>query len=560
MTMGLMAAPVVQAQGLAGPYLAARQAGLSADYSEAALYYTRALMRDPGNPLLLESAAHAQVALGNLALAVTLAHRLEEDGAKSQVGDMILIADETVSESFEALVTRIDEERGVGLFVDGLVKAWALMGAGRVNDSLAAFDAAAEQRGMKGFALYHKALALSLVGNYEAAEDIFAANLGTEMQTTRRSVIARLEVLSQLERGADAVTMLDDLFGNDLDPGLQDLREKLQAGEAIPVVSVRSARDGMAEVFHSVALALSTEPDKDYTLLFSRVAEFLRPDHTDAILLSAQMLDGLARYDLAVETYKRVEQTNPSFHAAELGRADALRSAGRMDAATEVLELLTRSHPGLPIVHVTLGDLKRQLAQHEQAVKAYDAALALYGDPKPEQWFVYYARAISHERLGNWDLAEADFRTALELNPEQPQVLNYLGYSLVEQKIKLDEALDMIERAVAERPNSGYIVDSLGWVLFRLGRYDEAVPHMEHAAELMPVDPVVNDHLGDVLWAVGRQREAEFQWRRALSFVDVDDPTGEADPDRIRLKLEQGLDAVLEQEGAAPLRGGNDNN
>ena len=140
------------------------------------------------------------------------------------------------------------------------------------------------------------------------------------------------------------------------------------------------------------------------------------------------------------------------------------------------------------------------------------------------------------------------------MRPDQPQVLNYLGYSLVEKQIKLDEALEMIERAVAARPESGYIVDSLGWVLYRLGRYEEAVGHMETAVELMPVDPVVNDHLGDVYWAVGRKREAEFQWKRALSVIDPDDTDGEADPERIRRKLQVGLDDVLAEEGAPPLK------
>jgi len=236
---------------------------------------------------------------------------------------------------------------------------------------------------------------------------------------------------------------------------------------------------------------------------------------------------------------------------------EALRKAGRVDAAVEVLEQLAKSHGDQAIVNVTLGDLMRQLDRFEDAVAAYDAALALHEGTDPSQWFIYYARAICFERLGEWDRAEKDFRTALELNPEHPQVLNYLGYSMVEQQVKLDEALDMIERAVAARPDSGYIVDSLGWVLFRLGRYEEAVPQMERAAELMPVDPVVNDHLGDVLWAVGRKREAEFQWRRALSFVDYEDAAGEVDPDRIRQKLEIGLDAVLAAEGAAPLKGAN---
>ena len=154
-------------------------------------------------------------------------------------------------------------------------------------------------------------------------------------------------------------------------------------------------------------------------------------------------------------------------------------------------------------------------------------------------------------------VSESDFRKALELRPEQPQVLNYLGYSFLEMQTNMDEALDLIERAVALRPDSGYIVDSLGWGLYRLGRYEEAVGHMERAVELMPVDPVVNDHLGDVYWAVGREREAEFQWRRALSFID-EDGSSDADPDRVRRKLEIGLDAVLEEEGAPPLEVAND--
>src|SRR5690606_16124011 len=168
---------------------------------------------------------------------------------------------------------------------------------------------------------------------------------------------------------------------------------------------------------------------------------------------------------------------------------------------------------------------------------------------EPGQWVLYYTRGIAHERTKDWPAAEADFRKALELRPDQPAVLNYLGYSYLERKENYDEALAMIEKAVAERPDDGAIVDSLGWALYRLGRYEEAVGHLEKAVELMPVDSVVNDHLGDIYWAVGRTREAEFQWKRALSF----EPDTEEEATRIRRKLEVGLDVVLKEEGAEPL-------
>ena len=558
--MGLSMGQTAQADGLAGAYLAARQAGAVSDFSAAAGYYSRALTRDPGNPQLLEATTLTQLSLGNLVQAIPVARKMEADGVRSQISHMVLIGEETARSKFSKIVERIEDGRGVGPLVDGLVKAWAQLGAGDVSAALASFDKVADERGMAGFALYHKVLALGSAGDFEAALALIEENPNGALQMTWRSAITRLEILSQLERSDDAIALIDQVFGADLDPELRALRATLVAGETLPFVTIRSAHEGIAEVFYSVADALSNEAGVEYTLLYSRIAEYLRPDHTDAILLSAQLLDELQRYDLAVATYKRVDRDNPSYLSAELGRAEALRRADRMEAAIEVLEQLTRSHGDMPAVFVNLGDFRRQLQEFDLAIAAYDAALAQYDQVDRSQWFIYYARAISHERLDHWELAEADFRKALELNPDQPQVLNYLGYSLVEQQVKLDEALSMIQRAVEERPDSGYIVDSLGWVLFRLGRYEEAVPHMERAAELMPVDPVVNDHLGDVLWAVGRKREADFQWRRALSFFDSEVASEEVNPDRIRQKLDLGLDAVLVQEGAEPLRVGNDDN
>lgn len=547
----------VQAQGIAGAYLAARSAGMASDYKAAAEYFTRALARDPSNPQLLENTVLSQLSLGRVGRAIPVARKMEADGLTSQFARMVLVADEAAKGDYEGLLQRLEDERGVGPLVDGLLQAWALMGAGRVSDALEAFDTVADERGLAAFALFHKALALATVGDFESADEILNENSGGPLQTTRRGAIARVEILSQLDRREDALALLDGLFGPG-DPSVIALREALQDGKTLPFDVVQTAQDGVAEVFFSVAAALNNEAGEDYTLLYSRVVEYLRPDHTDAILLSANLLDTLSRHELAVAAYKSVPTESPYFFSAELGRAESLRKAEKVDAAVEVLEQLSRSHADMPLVWVTLGDLMRQLKRFEEGAEAYDKALALYGDPTEEQWFIYYARAICHERMGTWSKAEADFRQALQLNPGQPSVLNYLGYSLVEQQIKLDEALAMIEQAVAERPDSGYIVDSLGWVLYRLGRYDEAIGHMERAAELMPVDPVVNDHLGDVLWAVGRKREAEFQWHRALSFTKYDNASGDVDADRIRRKLEVGLDQVLEEEGAPPLKAADD--
>lgn len=549
-----MAVPVV-AESLAGSYIAGRQARFLNDYSAAAQYFSRALARDPSNPLILESAILAQISLGEVERAAVIAHKLEADGLTSQVGHMALVADETNRKAYEEILARLDEDHGVGPLVDGLLRAWAHLGNGAMAQAIEAFDKVAQERGLRGFALYHKALALASVGDFEAADEIFSGRADGPLQVTRRGIIARVQILSQLGNNKEAIRIIDDIFGADLDPGLRNIRTQLVGDVVLPFQSLDGPRDGIAEVFFSVAAALNGEAEPEYTLLYARIAHYLRKDHVDAILLAAQSLDQLKRYELATAAFGQVAPDHTAFHAAEMGRAEALRRSGKTDVAVEVLQKLSESHPDLPSVQVALGDLMRQLDRDGAAVAAYDKAFSLYPKEETRHWFLYYARGVAHEQLGDWSKSEADFRKALDLSPEQPSVLNYLGYSMVERKVNLDEALGMIERAVAISPNSGYIIDSLGWVLYRMGRYEEAVSHMERAAEIEAVDPIVNDHLGDVLWAVGRHLEAKFQWRRALSF----DPA-EKEAARIRQKLEIGLDAVLSSEGAEPLRLVDDNN
>ena len=544
----------VTAQQSLGAYLAGRIALANSDYAEAAQYFNEALLADPGNPGLMEELVLTLLALGEVGRAVPVAEMIEEMGLRSQVAHMVTVAHLVETEEFRELLSRNPDEFGIGPLIDGLLAGWSEIGAGSVQAGLTRFDAVASQEGLRSFALFQKVLALAMVGDYEQAEAIFADPAGGLSVLTRRAAMARAEVLSQLDRNEDALQLLQDAFGaGGFDPSLEAMAEVLADGETLPFTHVTSVQDGMAEVFFTLSQALNGEASDEYALIYARMAQYLRPDHIDALLLSADLLEDLGQYDLAVEAYAQVPRDHPDFHAAELGRAAALRGAGRVDTAIEVLDRLSRDYPDLASVHTALGDLLRQQERYGDAAAAYDRALAETAEGAQGRWFLLYARGICYERMDEWELAEADFRAALALNPDQPQVLNYLGYSLVEKRIKLTEALAMIEQAVAARPDSGYIVDSLGWVLYRLGRYDEAVGHMEKAVELMPVDPVVNDHLGDVYWAVGRYREAEFQWRRALSFINPEDMDAEADPDRIRRKLDVGLDVVLEEEGSDPL-------
>ncbi|MEM7520886.1 MAG: tetratricopeptide repeat protein [Pseudomonadota bacterium] len=555
MLLGTALMVPVSAQTVAGSYLAGRHAAVNSDYREAARYYQNALAHDPANVELLESTVLALLSLGKVDRAAPLARILQERSANSQVARMVITAENANKEDYRAILAQASDTTGIGPWVDGLIKAWSQVGAGDVTAAMAAFDTLAEEAGLQGFVRYHRALALASVGDYEGAEAIFATAAAGAAGQTRRGVMAHAEVLAQLERHEDALTVLQASFGDATDPELDRMIARLEAKEAVAFTHAPDAKAGIAEIYFTFAAVLNAEDAGDYyVLLYARAARYLRPDHIDALLLTAELLEDLGQNDLASLEYKQVPADNPAFHVAELGRAGALRAADKEAQAVEVLEQLARTHGDLAVVHSTLGDVLRGAESYGPAIEAYDRALGLAAENAPVRWVLYYSRGIAHERSGNELEMEADFRAALALRPEQPQVLNYLGYSMVEQKRNLDEALDMIERAVAASPDSGYIVDSLGWVLYRLGRYEEAVVHMERAVELLPADPVVNDHLGDVYWAVGRAREAEFQWRRALSFLDNEDASPDVQPERIRRKLEIGLDAVLNEEGAPPLQ------
>jgi tetratricopeptide (TPR) repeat protein len=530
-----------------GAYLAARVAEAQNDFRSASDWYQKAILSDAGNPLLLEGAILAEIGIGDFGPAIDAARlRKALGGETSQLAEVALLADEARRENYAGILAAAADGRDVGDLANALVSAWAKVGEGKMSEALEAFDALTKKSGFEAFGFYHKALALASVGDFEGADEILSGRAAGPIYVMRRGVFAHAQILSQLERNAEALELLDRSFGTAADPMVDAQRRRLAAGEPIPFETVKTARDGIAEVFFSISTALNGEADPVYTLLHLRVAAYLRPDHADALLMTADVLQELEQHDLAAETYAAFPADDPAFVTAEIGRAGALRSQGKADAAIEALQALARSHGDLVDVQFALGDVLRSEERFEEAEAVYSAAIALRDPVTEEDWVLFFYRGICHEQSKDWDPAEADFRRALELNPTQPQVLNYLGYGLVDRGEKLDEALDMIKQAVAADPEKGYIIDSLAWAYFKLGRYEDALAPMEKASLLEPVDPVVTDHLGDVYWMNDRKLEARFQWHRALSF----EPT-EKDKTRILRKLEVGLDAVLAEESAA---------
>ncbi len=247
----------------------------------------------------------------------------------------------------------------------------------------------------------------------------------------------------------------------------------------------------------------------------------------------------------AIEYYGRVPEKSPYRRDAEMQRALNLAENSQSAEAIKQLKILLERDKTDMRTYLALGGVYAQDKNFADAAKIYDAAVQQIKTPERKDWPVFYQRGIAYERLKEWDKAEPNFRKALELYPDQPQVLNYLGYSWVDRGENLDEALGMIKKAVELRPQDGYIVDSLGWAYYMLGRYPEAVIELEKAVKLRPEDPTINDHMGDAYWRVGRLLEATFQWNHAIA--------GKPEPEelvKIEEKLKKGLPDVAGQSSA----------
>ncbi len=511
----------VESRSPFGSFLSGRFAERQRDFARAAVALNRALEENPENLGLKRRAFYVSLRSGRTDTALTLAKELDEADLGVSTAQLLLAAQSVRLGDFPAAVSILEsmERSEIARYAVPLSLAWARAGANDTRGALEALTVLDESTGFAPLRRMHEGLLNDLADNAQAAEDAYRDSLGDDPGSAPVRVVRTLGgFLERNGRGDEAEALYRGYRGRDFDGLLFEMDLARIAEGGTPERVIADSLAGMAESFFDIASVLPKERAGEIVLLYVRLALYLKPDFPLAQVLLGEVLDSYKRYDEAVEIYQNVNPDSPYGWIARLRMADDLYDLGKVDAAATVLRRMSSERAERSDALIRLGNIMRYEERYGEAITVYDQAVERLGTVERDDWSLLYSRGIALERAGKWERAEEDFLRALELEPDQPYVLNYLGYSWVEKGINLQRAKKMLESAVAQRQDDGYIVDSMGWALYQLKEYRAAVSHLERAVELLPQDPVLNDHLGDAYWRVGRAGEARIQWRRVLGL------------------------------------------
>ena len=529
--------PVVPSSG-AGGYLAGLHAERLGNVAEAADYLKFALQQDPDNLDLMQRSFLLTLGEGKIDEAVALAHRLSERAPDAPLPALTLAVDNFKQGNYPAAEARLKAlpDSGLNKFFVPLVLAWVKAGQGNIDGAIEALDPLAQNSGFAVLRDLHAGLIDDMAGRNQAAEENYKNALEGSQGGSLRLVQALGSLYERTNRRDKAKALYDQYLEENPDTILLDSEIKRLDSGGLAEPLIRNASDGLAEALFNVASTLQQQGANLLALDYARLALYLKPDYPVCEVLIADNFDGQGRAAEAVAIFKNLPKDSPFAWLGRMRVAIDLDAQGKTDEAVAQLNQMAAERSDRIDALVTLGDILRSHDRFTDAAGAYTRAVDRTPKLEERHWAILYARGIVFERAGEWPKAEADFLKALELRHDQPYVLNYLAYSWVEKGIHLDKAKQMLERAVELRPNDGFIVDSLGWILLSMGDKAAAVEKLEQAVELEPQDPTINDHLGDAYWKVGRHAEARFQWRRALALKP--DPAVAA---KIEAKLQKGL-------------------
>ena len=503
---------------------------------DAARYADAARQRDPSDMAVTQRAFDFAVAAGDERLAVSLANSLAAAGKGDSTVALVRLADALERRDWKtADAARAGiADVGYASVIGPIVEGWVLYGRGETTEALAKLDPATMTGFAKSYVAEARAHMLTAAGKYaEAAAAYHELRSGTGPGISFLA-IGEADALQQSGDKAGAKTLLEAANNDAL---VVQARARLAAGKRIGGLA-NEPRGGVAWVCARLATDLSRDKPVALALVFARVATFLAPDNAAAWLIAGDVLERSGYDEAALTAYERIAASDPLAASARARRADVLGEAGRNNEAGAALLAATKAADADTEAWARLGDWQRKGENYVEAARSYGQAIAKVPGGKPG-WILYFLRGSSLEQANNWSLAEPDLRTALALAPDEPAILNYLGYAMLERGQDVPAAKALVERAAQLKPDDGFIADSLGWAQYRLGDMAAAVKTLERAAAAEPSDPTINEHLGDAYWKSSRRIEARFRWRAALEL----DPTPKARA-TLLAKLDYGLDVA----------------
>ena len=529
---------------LIGGYLAGRFAKSQHDIQEAANFYGSALLHDPQNEVLLEQAFLMELSAGRFERGKILAEQLAGLRPQHRLAQLYLGLDAFKAGDRDAAEKHFTAAGSgpIGELTSALMLAWLKKAEGKVSDALDMLDKPKQAEWAQFYLRYHRALIADSVDRQSDARIAYqrvfkqdSRTLGTTIAYARHAAHAgdrklALSILSEYDRRA----------ATDPHPLSAELKDDIEDNKKIALL-ITEPNEGMAEVLYGLGEALTTEGGVSIGIIYLQMSLFLSPEQPLALAALAQAYETTKNYQDAIATYDRIPKNTPLQDAIDIRKAFDLNALDKTDAAKTLLDEVAKRSPRDLAPLDALGNIMRARKRYDEAITYYSRAIKLLPKIEKRHWPFYYSRGTCYERTKQWPKAETDLKKALTLSPDQPLVLNYLGYSWIDQGKNLRQGLQLIKKAVSLKPDDGYIVDSLGWAYYRLGRYKDAVGQLERAVELRPDDPVLNDHLGDALWRVGREREARFQWDQSLSLSPEPEEAV-----KIKKKLTDGLAAPIE--------------
>lgn len=509
-----------EATSLLGSYLAGRIARGQHDSTAASEYYRAALERDPENMPLAEQSLLMEATEGRFDRAVELARRIRAQFSDHRMARLVLGLEAAKNKRYQEAIEQFGSP-GTGVMEQltlALARGWMKLGRGDVSGALAEAGKVNQAEWARFYVRYHRALMHDVAGQSEQAQRIYESIFRSDTKSSRVA-LAYAHNVAASGNSKLALSILDEHAKKTgvVHPVARGLAQEIEAGQPVTPL-IKTPNEGLAEIFYGLGEALASEGGINVGAIYLQMALYLEPSSPFALAALANVYETTKNYEAAIKVYDRIPQGTALQQAIDIRKAQNLNLLDRVEEAKVLLEKQAAEDPTDPKAFDALGNMMRGHKRYEEAIDYYTKVIALIKKPETKHWPYYYARGTSYERVKKWPLAEADLQKALQLSPNQSLILNYLGYSWVDQGINLKRGLRLIERAVQLKPDDGYIVDSLGWAHFRLGNYRQAVKYLERAVELRPEDPTLNDHLGDAYWRVGRQREAYFQWRQALTL------------------------------------------